>query len=557
MGYTMKRYIFSLILLATVAFNSCENDFDAKIYGVLYPENYPSTESEYESFALICYVPFGSTWQYYLGEGYNTHPVYTYEGGVIRVFDATTDEMAPWAAKGWGGEWKRLSQADYTSCRYYTRSNSSGDNLNHIPKLAHVTRLTQIIGTLRDADPRIFVTEGKREQLIGEVHLCRAMLMYFIYHLYGPMPMITDPALVDSDAAQKNLVRPTMAEMAQWIYDDMETAIENLPETVSEPGRYTADYARFCLMKHCLNEGSYMDGWYDRGLELYEDLNTGKYGLLTEGDNPFMQVFSYFNKWNKEIIMAVSNSTEGGTSYAQGNFFPYLMSFIPADVSPVDNQGNQTALWKTGWAQYYNVAPAFYDKYAADDIRRAAVLDNYWVKVDGGLPTKQVTAANIGVSWDGFLIMKWPYETDTSYQGHDFPLARWADVLLMMAELEVRKTGAAPSAEAVECVNAVRRRAGIPELGADETGSATAFLNAILDERGREFLYEGMRKIDLIRFNAYAQKTYPVKGFVPTHQYMPLPDYLVEQASTFGKTLEQTYSRPDWEADLAAATKEH
>ena len=66
-----------------------------------------------------------------------------------------------------------------------------------------------------------------------------------------------------------------------------------------------------------------------------------------------------------------------------------------------------------------------------------------------------------------------------------------------------------------------------------------------------------MRKIDLIRFNAYAQKTYPVKGFVPTHQYMPLPDYLVEQAATFGKTLEQTYSRPDWEVDLAAATKEH
>ena len=59
MGYTMKRYIFSLILLATVAFNSCENDFDAKIYGVLYPENYPSTEREYESFAIICYVPFG------------------------------------------------------------------------------------------------------------------------------------------------------------------------------------------------------------------------------------------------------------------------------------------------------------------------------------------------------------------------------------------------------------------------------------------------------------------------------------------------------------------
>lgn len=553
----MKRYIFFLILLATVAFNSCDKDFDAKIYGVLYPENYPSTESEYESFASICYVPFGSTWQYYLGEGKNTHPVYTYEGGVIRVFDAPTDEMAPWAAKGWGGEWKRISQADYSSCRYYTRSNASGDNLNHTPKLAHVTRFTQILGTLKAADPAIFVTEGKREQLIGEVHLCRAMLMYFLYHLYGPMPLILDPALVDSDDAQKNLVRPTLEEMAQWIYDDIDTAIGMLPETVSEPGRYTADYARFCLMKHCLNEGEHMEGWYERGLALYDELNTGKYSLLTTGDNPFMKVFSYFNKWNDEIIMAVSNGTEGGTSYEQGNFFPYLMSFIPADVSPVDNQGNPTALWKTGWAQYYNVAPAFYNTYSSDDIRRAAVLDHYWVKVDSGLPTKQITADGIGVSWDGFLIMKWPYETDTSYQGHDFPLARWSDVLLMRAELEVRKSGGAPSAEAIECVNLVRRRAGISDLGANETGSASAFLNALLDERGREFLFEGMRKIDLIRFNKYAQKTSAVKGFVPTHQYMPLPDFLVEQAASYGKTLDQTYARPGWAADLAEATREH
>ena len=553
----MKRYIFFLILLATVAFNSCDKDFDAKIYGVLYPENYPSTESEYESFASICYIPFGSTWQYYLGEGNNTHPVYTYEGGVIRVFDATTDEMAPWAAKGWGGEWKRISQADYSSCRYYTRSNSSGENLNHIPKLAHITRFTQILGTLKAAAPEIFVTPGKREQLIGEVHLCRAMLMYFLYHLYGPMPLILDPALVDSDEAQQNLVRPTLDEMAQWIYDDIDAAIGMLPETVSEQGRYTADYARFCLMKHCLNEGDHMEGWYDKGLALYDELNTGKYHLLTSGDNPFLSVFSYFNKWNKEIIMAVSNGTEGGTSYEQGNFFPYLMSFIPAEASPIDNQGNATPLWKTGWAQYYNVAPAFYNTYSSQDIRRAAVLDHFWVKPDSGLPTKRIDASSIGVSWDGFLIMKWPYETDTSYQGHDFPLARWADVLLMRAELEVRKSGTAPSAEAIECVNLVRRRAGISELGANETGSVSAFLNALLEERGREFLFEGMRKIDLIRFNAYAQKTYAVKGFVPTHQYMPLPDFIVDQAASYGKTLEQTYSRPGWAADLAEATKEH
>lgn len=555
----MKRTLLGF-LFAVIALSSCEKNFDAKIYGVLYPENYPSNQDEFETYATLCYVPFGSTWMYYLGEGLNTHPVYTYEGGVIRVFDATTDEMMPWAAKGWGSEWKRLSQADYSSCRYYTRTGSGGDNLNHVTKLSHITRFTEIIGRLESADPALF-RGGKQEQLLGEVYLCRGMLMYFMFHLYGPLPVILDPALVDDEEAQQNLVRPSLDEMSQWIYDDIKKSIGLLPETVSEKGRYTADYARFCLMKHCLNEGHHMEGWYEEGLGLFDDLDNGKYDLVTTGSgnvsNPFLSVFSYFNKWNKEIIMAVSNETNGGSTYAAGNFFPHLLAFMPADVSPIDNKGNKTPLWYTGWAQYYNVAPAFYATYPSTDIRREAVVDNYWIKVDSGLPDKKVTPSDIGVKWDGFLIMKWPFETATSYQGHDWPLARWADVLLMKAELETRISKGSPSADAVECVNKVRRRAGISDLEAKDVASYESFMTALLAERGREFLFEGMRKIDLIRFNQYASKTSSVKGYVPTHQYMPLPDFIVEQASGYGKDLAQTYSRPGWEQDLAEAKKEH
>jgi hypothetical protein len=35
----------------------------------------------------------------------------------------------------------------------------------------------------------------------------------------------------------------------------------------------------------------------------------------------------------------------------------------------------------------------------------------------------------------------------------------------------------------------------------------------------------------------------------PTHQYMPLPDYAIQQAETYGKTLTQEYTRPGWEQD--------
>ena len=557
----MKKSII-LIAIAALLAASCEKNFDAKIYGTLNPENYPATADEYESYAMICYIPFGSTWQYYLGEGYNTHPVYTYEGGGIRMFDMPTDEMAPWAAKGWESEWRRNSKADFSQAIYYYRGNSSGDNLNNITKLSHVTRMTEVLGKIKKADPSIFVGD-KKEQLIGEVALCRAMLMYFIFHVYGPMPVIINPDDVENETVQKKLVRPTLEQMSQWIYDDMLLAVENLPETVSEKGRYTRDYARFCLMKHCLNEGSYMDGWYDKAEQMYEELAaSGKYGLYVEKtagkDNTYMQVFSYYNKWNREIIMAVSNETTGGSTYASGNFFPYMMAFMPADVSSVDNNGNKTQFTHTGWSQYYNVAPGFYNQYEAGDLRKAAITTEYWVKPSsGGNPTTKQDASTIGVGWDGYLITKWPFETETSFQGHDWPLARWADVLLMKAELDVRRSGAAPSAETVSYVNEVRSRAGLGNLSTSSTASQETFLDAIIDERGREFLYEGMRKIDLIRFNCYAQKTSDVKGYTPTHQYLPLPNFFVEQAKTYGCNIEQYWSRDGWETDLAKANSTH
>ncbi len=67
---------------------------------------------------------------------------------------------------------------------------------------------------------------------------------------------------------------------------------------------------------------------------------------------------------------------------------------------------------------------------------------------------------NLGVRWNGYIMNKFPQETMTTFQGTDIPLARWADVLLMYAEAEVRKTGTVPSVAAINAVNQVRNRAG-------------------------------------------------------------------------------------------------
>jgi tetratricopeptide (TPR) repeat protein len=72
---------------------------------------------------------------------------------------------------------------------------------------------------------------------------------------------------------------------------------------------------------------------------------------------------------------------------------------------------------------------------------------------------------------------------------------RYADVLLMkaeaMAELERFR-------EAGQLLNETMNRAGLPQSAIEETKKS--YRDAILQERGREFLFEGKRWFDLLRF---------------------------------------------------------
>ena len=74
----------------------------------------------------------------------------------------------------------------------------------------------------------------------------------------------------------------------------------------------------------------------------------------------------------------------------------------------------------------------------------------------------------------------------------DFPMMRYADVLLMAAECQVR--GA--SIDGLSAFNQVRARAGVPSV-------SSLNLDQILDERARELYQECWRRSDLIRFGKF------------------------------------------------------
>src|SRR5690606_25063652 len=100
---------------------------------------------------------------------------------------------------------------------------------------------------------------------------------------------------------------------------------------------------------------------------------------------------------------------------------------------------------------------------------------------------------------------KWrrDYETvlprNVDFSPTNFPLLRYADVLLMYAEAENELNG--PSDDAHEKLDMVRRRANAYEyVGANKITDKDDFRDTIIDERSRELCFEGLRKFDLIRW---------------------------------------------------------
>lgn len=83
----------------------------------------------------------------------------------------------------------------------------------------------------------------------------------------------------------------------------------------------------------------------------------------------------------------------------------------------------------------------------------------------------------------------------------NFPILRYSDVLLMVAECENEINGA-PTQLAYDCINEVRKRANITTIP-DMSMDTETFRKAVKDERAMELCIEMTRRWDLIRWGEF------------------------------------------------------
>jgi len=102
----------------------------------------------------------------------------------------------------------------------------------------------------------------------------------------------------------------------------------------------------------------------------------------------------------------------------------------------------------------------------------------------------------------------------TNLAENDWVYFRYADVLMMKAEALLRTGQSGPALTLVNSIRTLR--------GASAFGSLT--LDNLLDERGREFFWEGLRRQDLIRFGKFLVPWQEKPTDDPKYLVFPIPD---------------------------------
>ena len=116
----------------------------------------------------------------------------------------------------------------------------------------------------------------------------------------------------------------------------------------------------------------------------------------------------------------------------------------------------------------------------------------------------------------GVRLAKWQYEVGNprADMSNDYALFRLSDFILMRGEAQFRLGS---TAKALEDINKIRTRAGVPAF------TATMTLKDILDERGRELAWEGWRRQDQIRFGTFDDAWQFKEVSAPTRALFPIP----------------------------------
>ncbi|MDU1906045.1 MAG: RagB/SusD family nutrient uptake outer membrane protein [Dysgonomonas sp.] len=368
-----------------------------------------------------------------------------------------------------------------------------------------INRCNLIIDYVEKAE----VSETDRQKFIAEARVLRAWYYSVLWKLWGNVAYydvnLTYPYIAEQKTAKEiyDLIEADLAEV-------LDSNLLPMKEDAKWSGRATQAMASMLYAEYVMYQKD--ESKYNKALGYMKAIITsGKYSL-----QPFENLWEAEHEWNDETIFDINYISKGGkrnwgydtatdtdeATLTGGTVLPAMIGIDKLSGSPDYTSG--------GWG-FEPVAKEAYDAYESGDKRRDIGILNM-EKYIADNAAKGITVDYGGRYQNtGFFLRKYLGRiggntgaigsADLNWD-NNLRIYRYAETLLNAAELALR-TG---DGSAQSYLDQIRSRAGV--------ASIPATLDNILLERRREFVGEGKRYFDLVRFDKAAEVLKPKGGKV-------------------------------------------
>lgn len=483
-----KIYIIALGILSVTLFSCADSFLDVEPMTTILDENFYKTEADAEMALIGCYDGYQRT-------GSNGNLAF------YVVSEVLSDDCFGGAGNTDGRNYQALDRFDLS------QSPSDNDLFNGTwaDYYAGIFRCNTLLKKIDDIS--VWKSDDEeaakavQNRIEGETRFLRAIMYFDLVRLFEKVPLLTEPT-------KENIPQSEAVETYKLIVEDLKFAAANIPaaaypkaNAAKNDGRATSFAAKALLARVYMFYSGYY-GKEDIGITktevlagLEDVISSNEFDLvpefkslwpaasyLADAENNVLDKTGYAGKGNSEVVFAQKfNNTQNYNGMVDGNRWLVMMGLRNTPASP----------YGKGWGAC-TVNPRTVQAFTEGDTRKTASI----IDIEGEGIAEKFDLKDQR-EYTGYTVKKYtptsnPDGTDDVggdkdfqiSQDQDFIVMRYADVLLMAAELG--------SPKAAQYFNEVHVRAGL-------SPKTTVTKEDILKERRFEFAFEGIRYWDLLR----------------------------------------------------------
>jgi hypothetical protein len=361
----------------------------------------------------------------------------------------------------------------------------------------------------------LYTTNANVKQMYGEAIALRAQMYYELVRNWGDVPFKITPTIAgdnfyltrtDRDTILTNVINDLIAVEPDMYYaDQMTEGIERMNRGFVQGliarlaltrGGYSLRSDAGGAMSMKRNETDYKHYYEVANTYCKKLVASGKHTLEPSFKTVFLNECQFITPKNSDVLYEVAFPANNSSDVGYYNGIKILAG--------THNFGSASSSIVFSPTYFYSFdttdtrLPVTCALYSLD-----ATLKQVIVKPDGGIASGK---------WSKSFMTTPQGAASTKSTGINWPIMRYSDVLLMLAETENELNGG-PTDIAKNALILVRQRAfsstvwtsKVTQYVSDASANQATFFNAIVNERAWEFGGECLRKFDLIRWNLYGK----------------------------------------------------